>query len=742
MTQRPLVPVFAATLFLSAFLIFTVQPMAGKMMLPLLGGSPSVWNTAMVFFQAMLLAGYAYAHFIARHFSLKAQAVAHLALLAGFAAFLPLALPEGTSPPDEGGQSAWQLITMLTCLGGPFFVLAASAPLFQHWFAGSGHEDAENPYFLYAVSNAGSMMALLSYPVLIEPFLPLSDQQTVWAGGYGLLALLVAACAFTVRGGERPVAALSSLQAEAPDWRARAFWILLAFIPSSLMLGVTTLITTDIASAPFLWIVPLALYLATFIIAFSRSGERVLPVVRELAAYGLCFVVLAFMIAHFSAMMIPLMMIHLTGFFLCALYCHARLSAWKPAPAHLTQYFLLISFGGVLGGVLNALVAPHLFTVPFEYPLALAVIALLLWQDAARNPAIFTKFNTIDDRRKPQKLLALDLTTIAVGLGGFLFVACSENGTTRIIGAIGVLIYLVMMASNRRVFAVSCAASLLLFSPAVFKYEHSILHQQRNYFGVLKVTQKDKAHIFLHGTTIHGAQWFGEDGGKPIPTTYYSPGGPAGDVFKNLSRHQGEQYVAALGMGVGSIACYSAPGRHFDFYEIDRDVVATAENPDYFTYLSRCGSPYSVILGDARRKIAQAPANRYDLIFVDTFSSDNIPVHVMTREAIALYLQKLKPGGAIAINISNRYLDLRPVIQAIANDLSIPVFFKTHKPELVKGEVSSLYGGSAYAVLGRETRDIAYFVESYGWSPYTGEKKVRAWTDDYANILSSMTFAR
>ncbi|PZO78105.1 MAG: spermidine synthase, partial [Micavibrio aeruginosavorus] len=215
MTQRPLVPVFAATLFLSAFLIFTVQPMAGKMMLPLLGGSPSVWNTAMVFFQAMLLAGYAYAHFIARHFSLKAQAVTHLVLLAAFMAFLPLALPEGISAPDESGQSAWQLVTMLTCLGGPFFVLAASAPLFQHWFASSGHEDAENPYFLYAVSNAGSMAALLSYPVLIEPFLSLSGQQTAWAGGYGLLALFVAACAYLVRGGDKPITTLSSLQADA-----------------------------------------------------------------------------------------------------------------------------------------------------------------------------------------------------------------------------------------------------------------------------------------------------------------------------------------------------------------------------------------------------------------------------------------------------------------------------------------------------------------------------------------------
>ncbi|PZO78051.1 MAG: hypothetical protein DI626_12140, partial [Micavibrio aeruginosavorus] len=431
---------------------------------------------------------------------------------------------------------------------------------------------------------------------------------------------------------------------------------------------------TDIASAPFLWIVPLTLYLATFIIAFSRSGERIMPVSRELTAYALCFVVLAFMIAHFSTTMIPLMLIHLAAFFLCALYCHSRLAAWKPAPAHLTQYFLLISFGGVLGGILNALVAPQLFTVPLEYPLVLSLVAFLLWHDAAHKPAIFTKFNMMDDRKKPQKLLALDLATIAVGLGGFVFVACSDNGMTRIIGAIGVLIYLIIMAPNRRVFAISCAASLLLFSPAVFKYEQSILDMQRNYFGVLKVAQQDKAHIFFHGTTIHGAQWFdGNNADKPVPTTYYSPGGPASDVFKNLSRHKGEQYVAALGMGVGSIACYSAPSRHFDFYEIDREVVKVAENTEYFTYLSGCGSPYSVILGDARNKIAQAQANRYDLIFVDTFSSDNIPVHMMTREAIALYLQKLKPEGVIAINISNRYLDLRPVIQAIANDLSIPV---------------------------------------------------------------------
>lgn len=301
MINRPLVAVFGATLFLSAFLIFSVQPMIAKLLLPILGGSPSIWNTAMVFFQAMLLFGYAYAHLIARYLPLAAQIGIHMTILGLCAFLLPIALPADAMPPVEG-QAWWQLGLMLTVIGGPFFVLAASAPLFQHWFASSGHPDAENPYFLYAVSNTGSMAALLGYPFLIEPFLKLSQQTDFWLGLYILLILCVVACGALVFKGKKPVpenTAAGSIIA--PVWRDRALWILLAFIPSSLLLGVTTHITTDIASAPFIWVVPLALYLMTFIVAFARRELISLSLLRDLAAYCLCLVLLTYVYVSFKA---------------------------------------------------------------------------------------------------------------------------------------------------------------------------------------------------------------------------------------------------------------------------------------------------------------------------------------------------------------------------------------------------------------------------------------------------------
>lgn len=738
MSHRNLLAIFAATLFTSAFLIFSVQPMISKMLLPMLGGSPSVWNTAMVFFQAMLLAGYAYAHFVARYLSLKSQAIAHLTLLCLFTMVLPLSFPTNVTPPEEGGQALWQLGIMLSCVGGPFFVLAASAPLFQYWFSCSTHEDAEDPYFLYAVSNIGSMAALLGYPVIFEPLLTLTNQTYIWFCGYGLLIGLTTMCAWSIRNGVKQAPPLGTMDDRVGiGWTKRLIWIALAFIPSSLMLGVTTIITTDLASAPFLWVVPLALYLATFIIAFSRKPVISLAVARELGVFAIILVILMVMISAFVTMKVPIIIVHLLTFFLCAQICHGELAEAKPSPSHLTEYFLLISFGGVLGGIFNALIAPRIFMVPLEYSLTLATVPFVIWAGQKKLPAISGRFNDLKEKGRKTKLIIIDALTALLGIALCLGTFFIESDFVQILGVICVFAFLFIVMNNRPVFAVTCLAALLIFQPVLWSMDHKLLALDRNYFGVLKVYSHNDTNFFYHGTTLHGAQPQKEEW-KFKPVTYYSPGGPASDIFSIMDKRGGNQAVAALGLGVGSIACYGGKGRHFDFYEIDSDVVKIAENPEYFSYLSGCGSPYKIVLGDARMKIADAPDSSYNMIFVDTFSSDNIPVHIMTREAFEIYLKKLAPDGIIAMNISNRFLDLRPVLAAISRDLGMTIYFKYHKPETHKGDVSDLYTESLFAVMAKDPKTVATFAEDHNWKPYDKPITVKVWTDDYANILSSL----
>lgn len=738
MNHRALLIIFAFTLFTSAFLIFSVQPMVGKMLLPLFGGSPSVWNTAMVFFQAMLLAGYGYAHFAARFLSLKTQAILHLGLLCVFTVVLPLALPPEAIPPEKDGQAYWQLGLMLTCVGGPFFILAASAPLFQHWFSCTSHEDAENPYFLYAVSNAGSLIALFSYPIIIEPLLTLTNQTYIWFAGYGILMGLTAMCAWLIRNSIKPAPSLfTSYDKIEIGWKYKFIWILLAFIPSSLMLGVTTIITTDITSAPFLWVIPLAIYLMTFIIAFSKKPVISLYMARELSAFALVIAIFVLMLSAFIAIKIPMVIAHLLAFFLCAQICHSELAESKPPTSNLTEYFLLISFGGVLGGVFSALIAPKLFTIPMEYSLTLAIIPFIIWAGEKRTPTISKNFNDLKERGRHTKLMTMDVTIVLFALA--LCIGCNllDNKYIQITAIITIFALLFMIVQNRPVFSAVSLCALLTFQPALWSSGNRLLTIDRNYFGVLKVQTRDDTNYFYHGTTVHGAQsqkpeW------KLRPIAYYSEGGPASNIFSYLDRRGGNQKIAGLGLGVGSIVCYGGANRHFDFYEIDSDVVKIAEDPRYFTYLTDCPSPHSIIIGDARRKIANAPDHSYDMIFVDTFSSDNIPVHIITKEALDLYRQKLVPGGIIAVNISNRYLDLRPVLAAISRDLGLAVYFKHHRVQKIQNDISSLYTDSIFAVIADKPETIATFVEEDNWEPYGKMVTMEPWTDDYANILSSL----
>jgi hypothetical protein len=742
--KKPLIPVFAATLFTSAFLIFSVQPIIGKLLLPLLGGTPAVWNTAMVFFQAMLLLGYSYAHLTARFLSLRVQASLHIALLALFFFVLPIALPEGYTPPGEGNQQWWQITAMALMVGGPFFVLAASAPLFQHWFSATEHPDAQNPYFLYAVSNAGSMLALLSYPFVIEPMLSIPEQSIGWTFGYLALIALTFLCATLIWNGKKPALPFVDVRErdQGRDWKIRAAWVGLAFIPSSLMLGITTYIVTDIASIPLLWLIPLAIYLMTFIVAFAPADPKKPYLLRHIATYTLIAVIL--LLAHDSYKNVSLVFIivHVIAFAIFAQLCHSQLAHLKPSPARLTEYYLLISLGGVLGGSFNALAAPILFNSTLEYPLVLAAVAFVIWMLSDKTENASLQFNTINDKSRRIKLLILDGMMLGVGIAvALLAMQTTQAHLLMLFASAAMLILILLSLKNLPVFALYCTFLLLSFQHySSWSQNFTLLEKHRNYFGTLRVFDYgERGGIsIVHGTTTHGIQYTDEKR-RLTPTTYYSPIGPAGDIFFHLNKNKNPngQKVAALGLGVGSINCYGWPKRSFDFYEIDADIVKIAQNPKYFTYLSDCTKDHRIILGDARLKIAQAENAYYDLIFIDTFSSDSIPVHIITKEAIQTYLKKLRPGGLIAIHISNRYFDLRIPIDAAVKDLGLRAAFKTHTPFKRIGTFDS---HTAYILIGRSDLDLAHFMEMETWVPLTAPREVRPWTDDYANIFPAFYF--
>lgn len=723
MSQQTSVPIYVVTLLLSAFLLFSVQPMFSKMILPLLGGTPSVWNTAMMFFQAMLLAGYGYAHISSRYLAPRAQAFMHMGLLTLCLVFLPVAVPATLPPPDtQGSPILWQLHAMTVALGLPFLVLAGTAPMVQRWFSATDHHDAANPYFLYAASNAGSMAALLAYPTIIEMMIGARAQSYAWAVLYILLIGCIAFCGLMTssRKDEIHVSPASPITTG-----QKLLWIALAFIPSSMMLGVTTYITTDIASIPLLWIFPLTLYLGSFIIAFGRNRRMNLASVYLFQSVLMLIMAVLFMKNVFGPELYPLI-IHLSLFFVCALSSHIALADKKPDASHLTAFYLYISLGGVLGGIFNTLIAPVIFPVTFEYPLVLAAAMFI--------PFFAGAYKT--DFKSLSKDWLIILFAIAVSVAA-IFV--SGDILYSIIAQILVISALLLLLNREAYLSLAvCIAAIFLCHPG---YDWSelkrTLHIERNFFGTSKITLSPYGalHVFMHGTTIHGQQAVGEEY-RLTPLTYFYPEGPAGNVFEILSNTvEGPQNVAVLGLGAGSVACYAHQGRIFDFFEIDPAVISIAQNKSLFTYLSDCGSPYKIIPGDARLELVKMPDQSYDLIFMDAFSSDSIPVHMITEEAFHIYFSKLKPGGLIVINISNRHLNLKPLVAAIAKDTGAEArFYRYGGKMLSPPEIKS--ASAAYAIVTRNPATVKIIDTQYPhWKAYGGAP-THAWTDDYANFLS------
>ncbi len=742
MSFRLYTPVYALTLLVSAALLFSIQPLFSKMILPLLGGTPQVWNTAMLFFQVCLLGGYGYAHLTTKFLSVRAQSILHVVLLGVFTIVLPIAIPEGWTPPVDEDPTLWQLSLMAVTIGGPFFVLAGSAPMLQRWFANTDHPHADNPYFLYGASNLGSMTSLLAYPTIIEPMMTLSEQSHTWSFGYFSLIGFVALSGLLVWNAQKTQKAKPRAKKtkEVITWGLRGKWMLLAFIPSSLMLGVTTFITTDIASVPLLWILPLALYVGTFIIVFARKPIISLKASR-IGFEILLLVTIVQLVGFNDSVVNPFFLIglHLTLFFFAAMLAHSELAKARPTAQNLTEFYLLMSVGGALGGFFNAIIAPNFLIIPLEYALVLGL-------------CVYVRFMHKDEQSFGAWIAPIKAKFKTEGLNAFftfnglfaaIIIVCAifafgiPNATLYVwvSGFVGACLF--ALSKNRWLFAVLCSFVLVLFPPGhhwgVNNFKKTVL-QDRNFFGVIRVVEtSNKERILMHGTTNHGAQALDEEH-KMTPLSYYSYASPVNDVFEVLNARRGKQNIGVIGLGIGVSACFQKDGREFDFFEIDPDIAAIASNPEYFTYLSDCGSPHEIILGDGRLTIQDKPENYYDMIMIDAFSSDNIPVHLLTAEAIQIYKSRLKKDGTLVLNISNNYIDLEPVLRETAHSLGLNAYARVTSDGIVPGTEIKYYPAH-WLVIG-DQQDTFRRLVNKGWSKAMPREGVKSWSDQYSNVVS------
>ena len=731
---------YSLALLVGAALIFLLEPMVGKFVLPSLGSTPEVWTTTVLFFQVALLAGYGYAHLTSR-LAPRRQALLQLGLLALAALVLPIGVPDAR-PPEEGNPIPWLLGVLAITAGPPFLVLAANGPMLQRWLAGTRHRAGRDPYFLFAASNGGSLLGLLAYPLLVERELTLDGQGELWAAGYGLAALLVLASAAVLwRAAPSDTGTELALSpppagASAPlPWSRRLTWLALAAVPSSLMLGTTTYLTRDLSPVPLLWVVPLALYLVTLIVAFAPGvrtdrlvlwSRRLLPGIAILVAYTLA--------TGAQRPLFVLAALHLLGLVVAGLLCHARLAADRPPAERLTEYYLWVALGGALGGAFNALVAPVAFPGLVEYPLALVAACLLRPAPPKRRPDAL-EFFFRDERPTRAMDYAIPLL-LGLVLAVAMLAAREDDGGVpiEIRGAI-VGVSLGMIVTSRRPvrFALALGAILLAAQVGAVPGE-KVLERDRSFFGIYRVVESEdgRLHELYDGTTLHGSQRMEPGpGGAPEPLTYYSRVGPAGQAIARLPR-EATRRVAAVGLGAGALACNTGAGSDFTFFEIDPAVARIAHEPGHFTYLRDCGRP-PVVLGDGRRSLARHRGAPFGLIALDAFNSDAIPVHLVTREAIETYLSRTVPRGALLLHLSNRYADLEPVLGNLARDLSLACRIQRHSP--TGAQLDRGYSRSVWALLVREPGHLGPLAADARWKTCRDDPSARTWTDDYSNLL-------
>src|SRR5215472_3329879 len=720
---------FTAAITLSAALVFMVQPMFAKMVLPRFGGAPSVWSVAIVFFQTALLAGYAYAHWLTRYAGGRAAVVIHLAVTIAAAFALPLSIAAGWDRPPAAAQAFWLIGLFAASIGLPFFALAANSPLLQAWFARTDHPAAKDPYFLYAASNVGSFLALVSYPIVIEPFVRLGDQAGSWSVGFCLLIALLAGCGALRWHSPRENVRADGAAAAPPSWKEAGFWLALAAVPAGLLVAVTAHISTDVAAVPLLWVLPLALYLLTFVIVFARR-----PIVPHwlVVAIQPAFIIALVAVIIFDPVktIVGLLAVHLSVFFVNALMCHGELARTRPAPRYLTAFYLWISAGGVIGGIAAGLIAPHVFNWVAEYPILIALAVLC-------RPGLALP----DDRRRRYLLFGGLAAAVLVLIVSTLYpVVLGETAFNWTVGAF-------LAASVLFWRAPLPFAALIAF---VLLANHGIVEQAgamsvRSFFGVAKITETTDGQFRLlqHGTTLHGGQRIREADGRlaaidpPELLLYYWDGSAIAETFAAVrARVDRPIRFAVIGLGAGSLACRAAPNDTVHYYEIDPAVIGIARDPYLFSFLWACRPDVPIILGDARLTLAEAPDGAYDLIIVDAFSSDAIPIHLLTREAMAIYLKKLSPHGMVVMHVSNRHLELASVVAGIAaaNGLITRV---SDSSDL--DEAANPYKFVAtVAAVARSEEDFGALAQARDWVLKAPDPGQWVWTDDYCNIVGAV----
>ncbi len=720
------VTLFSLTMFISAALMFSVQPMIGKMLLPHVGGAPAGWIVAMAFFQAMLLAGYFLAHALSR-FDARKQALLYLVCLGIGLLVLPVSMAHSG---DETLNGFEVFTLLLTSVALPFVALSATSSTIQRLFTVTGHKQAQDPYFLYAASNLGSLLGLAAYPLMIEPYYGLLLQSRTWLYVYVALILTSVICLSLTKPLQNDAHATDHSEPETPKTpvpaKTKWLWLLLAFFPSSLLLGVTTHITTAIFSAPMLWSLPLALYLFTFVVAFSKKPLVSLNTMARIQPFAVTAILGSMIVLQPSPLTVSWYAVfgHALIFTVIALTCHLRLADSRPKQdtRHLTVFYLMISIGGALGGVFNAFIAPFIFKTAFEYPLML-LLALTV------NPFFSAAHST--RIRVFLWIAGICLVLIMLSLSGVVFNYMSQH---QMLLAFSLILTVVILSSCHPKPAFLCGMALIAINYAL---PVKVVAQERNFYGIVKVVdnktrinEKDYAtRTIQHGTTNHGMQVL-DPAYERMPISYYVQDGPIGDVF----RAQNPQRALVVGLGAGVMNCLAKPETEMTFIEIDPAIVNIAQRD--FTYLSGCPhkSPPRIITGDGRLVMKKIDG-RFDVIMLDAFTSDAIPLHLVTMEAMAAYLDKLSAGGLLVFHISNRYFDLGPVLARTAEAIGIKNRFIAFAPE----EISEIALPSIWIAFARNDADFARLdALEKNWVPIKPPAKQTVWTDDWNYLLGTL----
>lgn len=733
---------FVITILTGSFLLFLVQPMVARMALPKLGGAPAVWNSAMLVYQALLLAGYAYAHRLSRE-APKRQATIHLLVLLAAAVWLPIGLATMKIPVD-GSPIFWVPWLLVASIGPLFFAVAAQAPLMQRWFGLACNKG--EPYALYAASNIGSFAGLIAYPLLVEPFMPIHEQTWLWSGLYAVLAILVLSCALKIWGNQDDSPPkVAEDEASAPvtaiSWKTRIYWIALSAIPSGLMLSTTSHLTTDLMAMPLLWVIPLGLYLLSFSVAFADNRgpanilTRIAPSIVLLAA--------ATAFAFFGNAVIYSLISTILLLFTVAVSLHAEMYRTRPDASQLTEFYLMMSVGGVVGGIVCAIFAPLLFDWTWEHPLLIFAAALLLPQ--IRLIPIGTS-DTIDEKGPIRATVMLGVIAFAVGLVGGIMdpvgTGWAKMALTAVLMGVGVFAIGNRLAYGLAVVGIMMANggyySMLLSAENV---------RSRSYFGIYTISSDMQAGFrwLTHGTTMHGIQSLKE---PKLPISYYSVNSGVGLAFAKSEELYGPKAgMGVVGLGSGTLACYAKPGQDWHFFEIDPLMVEIARDRKVFSFLDRCTPKVPIHIGDARLTVAERPAQSMDMLAIDAFSSDSIPLHLLTKEAFQVYRRVLKPNGLLLVHISNRHVDLQPVLAAEAKQAKWAIAMRDDNPP--KKDADRGMRGSKWiamsadpAMLAKLTGPLVPYAENYDAGKWTAIKPAattKRWSDDYASVLPHLS---